>query len=384
MEGKSIIGQIGVVFGTLLAIAVILYLAYAATKLLGKRFSVRGGGSKKIKILDSVSVGQGKTILIVQTGGKTFLIGSGQDINLISELDSNEFLCDGDVLQPQTMDFKTAFKKVLENNFGRKTVTKRRMRMAAVIRNKAAKKKLLKYIICFIICLAVVIVSFSFLAASVSAESSITLDISSGEADENSSVLDILFLLAFLALIPSFLLMMTSFVRIIIALSLIGLALFLSLFIMFPVLKEIKQDAYDPYKSGEITMEEAIAEGSRPLKTFMLKQVYEADLDMFMSLADSRGIIDSSEYTSQEDLQNLSLAVVVPSFITSELKRAFLIGFLLYIPFLLIDLIVSSTLMSMGMVMLPPTTISLPFKLMLFIVVDGWNLLFESLIISFR
>ena len=124
MEGKSIIGQIGVVFGTLLAIAVILYLAYAATKLLGKRFSVRGGGSKKIKILDSVSVGQGKTILIVQTGGKTFLIGSGQDINLISELDSNEFLCDGDVLQPQTLDFKTAFKKVLENNFGRKNSNK--------------------------------------------------------------------------------------------------------------------------------------------------------------------------------------------------------------------------------------------------------------------
>lgn len=124
MEGKSIIGQIGVVFGTLLAIAVILYLAYAATKLLGKRFSVSGGGSKKIKILDSVSVGQGKTILIVQTGGKTFLIGSGQDINLISELDSNEFLCDGDVLQPQTTDFKTAFKKVLENNFGRKNSNK--------------------------------------------------------------------------------------------------------------------------------------------------------------------------------------------------------------------------------------------------------------------
>ena len=391
MEGKSIIGQIGVVFGTLLAIAVILYLAYAATKLLGKRFSVRGGGSKKIKILDSVSVGQGKTILIVQTGGKTFLIGSGTATSSYATAMS----CS---LKPWIL--KRRLKRCWKIISAEKTVTKRRMRMAAVIRNKAAKKKLLKYIICFIICLAVVIVSFSFLAASVSAESSVTLDISSGEADENSSVLDILFLLAFLALIPSFLLMMTSFVRIIIALSflrnaigtqtsppnqvLIGLALFLSLFIMFPVLKEIKQDAYDPYKSGEITMEEAIAEGSRPLKTFMLKQVYEADLDMFMSLADSRGIIDSSEYTSQEDLQNLSLAVVVPSFITSELKRAFLIGFLLYIPFLLIDLIVSSTLMSMGMVMLPPTTISLPFKLMLFIVVDGWNLLFESLIISFR
>ncbi len=272
--------------------------------------------------------------------------------------------------------------------------------MTAVNQNKTAKKKLIKYIISFVICLAIVILSFVVLSSVVSAESSVSLDISSGEADENSSVLDTLFLLAFIALIPSFLMMMTSFVRIVIALSflrnalgtqtsppnqvVIGLSLFLSLFIMFPVLEEIKSEAYDPYKSGTITIEEALTVGSKPLKTFMLKQVYDADLNMFMSLADSRGIIDASQYNSQEKLVDVSLIVIVPSFVTSELKRAFLIGFLIYIPFLLIDLVVSSTLMSMGMVMLPPTTIALPFKLMLFIVVDGWNLLFESLIVSFR
>jgi flagellar biosynthetic protein FliP len=105
---------------------------------------------------------------------------------------------------------------------------------------------------------------------------------------------------------------------------------------------------------------------------------------MFVSLAENRGMIDASEINGRDDLTDLSLFVIVPAFMTSELKRAFIIGFLLYIPFLLIDLVVSSTLMSMGMVMLPPTTIALPFKLMLFIVVDGWNLLFESLIVSFR
>lgn len=273
--------------------------------------------------------------------------------------------------------------------------------MTITARNsKSVKKKLLKYIICFILCLIAVIVSFTVLSQNAEAASSITLDLDSGEADTNSSTLDILFLLAFLALIPSFLMMMTSFVRIVIALSflrnamgtqssppnqvIIGLALFLSVFIMFPVLSEIKHEAYDPYRAGEITIEEAITEGSKPLKTFMLKQVYEKDLDMFMSLADDRGIINAEEYNSQEKLTNLSIFVIVPAFMTSELKRAFLIGFLLYIPFLIIDLVVSSTLMSMGMVMLPPTTIALPFKLMLFIIVDGWNLLFESLIVSFR
>lgn len=271
--------------------------------------------------------------------------------------------------------------------------------MTAIKNRSFNKKTLLKYVICFIFCLAAVIFSVVVLTQTASA-SSITLDLDSGEADTNSSTLDILFLLAFLALIPSFLMMMTSFVRIVVAMSflrnaigtqssppnqvVIGLALFLSLFIMFPTLSEMKKEAYDPYSAGEITIEEAITEGSKPLKSFMLKQVYEKDLDMFMTLADSRGVIDTSEYNSQEDLVDMSIFVIVPAFMTSELKRAFMIGFLIYVPFLLIDLVVSSVLMSMGMVMLPPTTISLPFKLMLFVVADGWNLLFEALIVSFR
>ncbi len=274
--------------------------------------------------------------------------------------------------------------------------------MTAARNNSAMKKRLLKYVICFIICLAAVIVSCVIISSysTVEARSTVTVGIDSGEADADSSTLDILFLLAFLALLPSFLIMMTSFLRIIISISflrnaigtqtappnqvVIGIALFLSIFIMFPTFSEMKETAYDPYQAGEITIEEAITEGSKPLKTFMLKQVYETDLDMFLSLADNRGIVDASQYNSQEKLTDLSIFVIVPAFITSELKRGFLIGFLLYIPFLIIDLVVSSTLMSMGMVMLPPTTISMPFKLMLFVLVDGWNLLFESLIMGFR
>jgi flagellar biosynthetic protein FliP len=153
---------------------------------------------------------------------------------------------------------------------------------------------------------------------------------------------------------------------------------------MFPVFSEIKTNAYDPYKAGTIQLEEALNEGQKPLKIFMLKQVYDEDLEMFLSLADAQGIVTEADYDSQEKLTELSIFIIAPAFITSELKRAFLIGFLIYIPFLIIDLVVSSTLMAMGMMMLPPAMISLPFKLMLFIVADGWNLLIESLIVSFN
>lgn len=229
---------------------------------------------------------------------------------------------------------------------------------------------------------------------------SIDISVDSGQAEGASSALDLLFLLAMIALIPSLLLVMTAFTRIIISLSflrsaigtqssppnqvLIGLALFLTIFVMFPTFSEIKEKAYDPYKNGELTQSEAIQEAGVPLKEFMLKQVYEDDLDMFISLADEKGIAEVEPVSDSEELTNLPLTIVIPAFITSEVKRAFMIGFLLYIPFLIIDIIVSSTLMSMGMVMLPPATISLPFKLMLFVLVDGWNLLIQSLITGFK
>ncbi|WP_407650446.1 flagellar type III secretion system pore protein FliP [Faecalispora jeddahensis] len=193
-----------------------------------------------------------------------------------------------------------------------------------------------------------------------------------------------------LALAPSILIMTTCFTRIIIVLSflrnalglqqtppnqvLIGMALFLSLFIMSPVLTQINEDAYQPYKEEQITQEQFVQRAAVPMKEFMLKQTKKDDLNLFLNLS-------KTEIKSAEEAP---LTVVIPAFMTSELRRAFLIGFLIFIPFLIIDMVVSSTLMSMGMIMLPPAIISLPFKLLLFVLVDGWGLLFKTLVASFN
>ena len=207
---------------------------------------------------------------------------------------------------------------------------------------------------------------------------------------EQMPTLEIFFVLTVMMLLPSIVVMMTSFLRIIIVLSftrtaigvqqtppnivLVGMAIFLTLFIMNPVVQKIDTEAYQPYKAGEITQEEAIDLAAVPMKEFMLKQTEVSALNLFVDAADSEAV---------ENPEDLSLVVIVPAFVTSELKRAFTAGLLLYIPFLLIDIIVSSTLMSMGMIMLPPATIALPFKLLLFVTVNGWELLFASIIKSF-
>ena len=203
--------------------------------------------------------------------------------------------------------------------------------------------------------------------------------------------LDILLLLTIVSLLPSLLIMMTSFTRTIIILSflrnalgvqqtppnmvLIGIAIFLTLFIMDPVIGEINTEAYTPYKNSEITQEEAIERAQIPLKRFMLKNTEKSSMNMFMEISNTEAV---------ENEEDLPMTVVIPSFMTSELKKAFSAGFLLYIPFLLIDIVVSSTLMSMGMMMLPPAMISLPFKLLLFITVNGWELLFSTIANSFK
>lgn len=203
--------------------------------------------------------------------------------------------------------------------------------------------------------------------------------------------LDILLLLTIISLLPSLLIMMTSFMRTIIILSflrnalgiqqtppnmvLVGIAIFLTLFIMDPVIKELNTEIYTPYKNGEITTEEAFQQAQLPLKRFMLRNTEEDTVEIFAQMADAEAV---------ENVEELPVTVVIPAFMASELKRAFVAGFLLYIPFLLIDIVVSSTLMSMGMMMLPPAMISLPFKLLLFITIDGWNLLFSTIITSFR
>lgn len=202
--------------------------------------------------------------------------------------------------------------------------------------------------------------------------------------------LDILLMLTVISLLPSLLIMVTSFARTVIILSflrnaigvqqtppnmvIVGIAIFLTLFIMDPVIKEINTQAYTPYKNQEISQEEAIARAQIPLKEFMLTNTEKSSLNMYVEMSGNEEV---------EEVTELPMTVIIPSFITSELKKGFTAGFLLYIPFLLIDIVVSSTLMSMGMMMLPPTTISMPFKILLFVLADGWNLVISNLVKTF-
>ncbi|HOB19097.1 MAG TPA: flagellar type III secretion system pore protein FliP [Candidatus Atribacteria bacterium] len=239
----------------------------------------------------------------------------------------------------------------------------------------------------------VVLLAFLILTAVQSVQAAPLIDIEVGKPEEPAQFVDsinILILLTILTLVPSILVLVTSFTRIVVVLSflrnalstpqtppnqvLIGLALFLTFFIMAPVYGQITREAVNPYLEGTITQKEALETASGPLKEFMLRQTREKDLALFVKL---------SQDELPEDRMDVALTTVIPAFIISELKTAFIIGFLLYIPFIVIDLIVSSILMSMGMFMLPPATISLPFKLLLFILVDGWHLIVKSLVEGF-
>lgn len=213
-----------------------------------------------------------------------------------------------------------------------------------------------------------------------------------------SQPLEIIILLTLIALAPSLLIMMTCFTRIVIVMGFLrtamqtqntppnmvitGIALFLTLFIMAPVFAEINEIAYEPYVNEELTTEEALEAASVPLKRFMLNQTSNDDLQFFIDLSNTEE--PEGGYTEEYIENDLSLTVIVPSFMISELKRAFQMGFMIYIPFLIIDLVVGSTLMSMGMMMLPPAMISMPFKILVFVLADGWNLLIGSIISSYN
>lgn len=221
---------------------------------------------------------------------------------------------------------------------------------------------------------------------------SVNIDIGgSGTSSDYVSNIKVLIFFTVLSLLPSIIIMVTSFTRIVVVFSflktalgaaqaipsqiLTGLAIFLTLFIMQPVYSEINQNAIQPYLNNTISQQEAIEEGGKPLREFLLKQTRQKDLELFVDLSG----VDTSEITRE----NIPLYIVVPAFAISELKTAFSIGFLLYLPFILIDIVVGSVLMSMGMMMLPPAMVSLPFKLLLFVMVDGWYLLVKSLVMSF-
>jgi len=220
-----------------------------------------------------------------------------------------------------------------------------------------------------------------------------TLKIGVGESKEpgeTSVLIQILFVLTVLSLAPAILIMMTSFTRLVVVFSflrsalgihqmppnqiLVGLSLFLTFFIMTPVLQTVRENAWIPYREKKISQEKALEEAVKPVRQFMLKQTREKDLALFTDMA---------KITRPRNRDDIPTTVLLPAFMISELKTAFQIGFILFLPFLVIDMVVSSVLLSMGMMMLPPVMISLPFKLLLFVMVDGWHLIVGSMVRSF-
>lgn len=213
----------------------------------------------------------------------------------------------------------------------------------------------------------------------------------SGKPSSASSTISIILLLTVLSIAPAILVLMTSFTRIVIVLGfvrtslatqqmppnqvLIGLALFLSLFIMAPTIGQINEQALQPYFNGQISQTEALKKAELPIKQFMGKQVREKDLKLFL---------DYSKAVQPTGIDDTPLTALIPAFVISELKTAFQMGFMIFIPFLVIDMVIASTLMAMGMMMLPPVMISLPFKILLFVLVDGWYLVVKSLLLSFK
>ncbi len=219
----------------------------------------------------------------------------------------------------------------------------------------------------------------------------LTLDLGNTAGQQLTTSLQLFLLLTVLSIAPAILVLMTSFTRIIVVLSfvrnalgtqqlppnqvLIGLSLILTFFVMAPTWNEVNTKALQPYLNSQISQSEALTQAEEPMRTFMFKQTREKDLQLFVSLA---------KMDKPKTYRDIPTYVLIPSFIISELKTAFQMGFAVFIPFMVIDMIVSSTLMSMGMMMLPPMMISLPFKLLLFVLADGWHLVVQSLVTSFR
>lgn len=237
-----------------------------------------------------------------------------------------------------------------------------------------------------------VLVSIILLSTgSASAQQNPQLPINPEDFTGDSSIVQLLVLITIIALAPSIIIMVTSFTRIIIVLSfirnaigtaqmppnqvLVGTALFISLFVMSPVINDINEQAIQPYSDGAITQQQAFENGLGPIRDFMFRQTDERDLALFVSL---------SQDEKPQNRDEVSTLTLVPAFIISEMKKAFMIAFFIYIPFLIIDIVVAGTLMSMGMMMLPPIMISLPFKLLLFVMVDGWHIITRSLISGFN
>ncbi|MEM7409182.1 MAG: flagellar type III secretion system pore protein FliP [Myxococcota bacterium] len=337
-------------------LAVLLVLAALHFGL--RRFaSARPGGGRRLRVVESCALGTRKQLHLVEVQGERLLIGASESgVSLLRRL-------------PEAPVERAP-----------EAPARRRWRL----RTGAA----LLATVCFGLAVAVP------WAASAQEASSPSLVLSLAGTDDPAEIapaLELLALLTVVSIAPSILLMMTCFTRVVIVLAfvrqaigvqhlppnqvLIGLALFVTLFVMAPLGEQIKVEAYDPYVAKEITLDEASERGLAPIRTFLLSHTRESDLDLFVSMS------GAEELASLDDLPT---ATLLPAFLISELRTAFEIGFMVFLPFLVIDLVVSSMLISMGMIVLPPIVVALPFKIMLFVLADGWNLVLGSVVSSLR
>lgn len=263
-----------------------------------------------------------------------------------------------------------------------------------MMKNKLRTKRIVTAI-CLLVTVGILCIfsSMTAFASGVETDPSnvLSISMSDGGNGEINGSLRILLTLTLLSIAPTLIIMMTSFTRIIIVLHftraalntqtappnqvLVGLALILTFFIMEPTVERINEEAYQPYTAGEIELDEALERGIIPLREFMYPKTEVKDVELFMDI--------SGQEWDGEDLNSIPISVLLPSFMLGELRMAFWIGFVIYVPFIVIDMVVASTLMSMGMMMLPPTTISMPFKILLFVLADGWSLVIGKLVESF-
>lgn len=376
----------------ILSLIIVIVLIFLLIKFFQRQMPFTRSG-RWMRILDQVVIGQNRALILAEIAGKIYVLGiTEHNITKLLEIDdpSKVALFSAEemeevILTPSGRGLWSSSVLVIDGG-------DRRARILGRGTNRVQGRKRVFFIM-------VILISAVFLLTCLPGPAeaqpisipSLTLEVDSADnPEELTQSLQILLLITLLSLAPALLIMVTCFTRIIVVFSflrnalatqpmppnqvLIGLALFLTFFIMAPTWQEINQNALQPYIRGEITQDSAFERGMEPLRDFMFKQTRENDLALFVSFAD----IPQPE--TYDDIPN---HVLIPAFIISELKTAFQIGFVLFIPFLVIDMVIASTLMSMGMLMLPPMMISLPFKILLFIMVDGWSLLVRSLILSY-
>ena len=348
----------GTVARTIVGLAIVLAVVYGLYWLLKSTAKSRAAQSdERIAVVATTTLAPNRALHLVRSGDELILIGATeQSVTPIRVYSAEE---------ARAMDIELAAAAQLAQTPGRQTAP---TGMIEALRRRTTPVSTLPLL----------------------ADHATTINLVGG-GKAISGPVQIFLLLTLLAVLPGALLMLTGFTRILIVLGfvrsalgtpttpptqvLVGMSIFLSLFVMAPTLKQVNSIAVQPYTHHEIGLQSAIDRGQEPLRTFMFKQTRDSDLALFVSMAD---------LPRPKTRADIPTYVLIPSFMISELKTAFQIGFLIYLPFLIIDMVVSSTLMSMGMMMLPPVLISLPFKIMLFVLVDGWHLVVQSLVQSFH